>query len=102
MHLGGGHPLRRSFDRDSSCPRCVADYGPSTKENENTVATHLGERISSLRSVQFASWVYGNGKGGVRFTRPQAGVGVMKSELVPNYIETQVWDGGKMPKLDIA
>lgn len=101
MHLSGGHPLRRSLDRESNCPRCVADYGPSTKENEQTVADHLGEKIPSLHYVQFASWVYGNGKGGVRLVRTPPGDGLMKDELVTNYIETQEWDGGKMPKKDI-
>jgi hypothetical protein len=95
MHLGGGHPLRRTLDRESSCPRCVEDYGPSTTKNEETVAELLATKIESLRVIHFASWVYGNGKGGVRFVRSTTGSS-LEYNLVTSYADTQEWDGGRL------
>ncbi|KAG9126132.1 hypothetical protein FRC07_004780 [Ceratobasidium sp. 392] len=96
MHLGGGHPLRRSLDREASCPRCVADYGPSTKENEVTVAERLAETLPKLKEICFATWVYGNGKGGVCFSRSETDVNKMECGRVSLYAETQKLDGGPL------
>lgn len=94
-HLSGGHPLRRTLDRESSCPRCVEDYGPRTISNEETVAQHMGNKLVSLRALYFPSWVYGNGKGAVSFVRATPHVKLDRS-LVQSYANTQDWDGGRL------
>ncbi|QRV87671.1 polyubiquitin-C [Ceratobasidium sp. AG-Ba] len=95
MHLSGGHPLRRSFD-GNDCPRCVAEFGLSTQENEQTVADRLGETLPGLEKICFATWVYGNGKGGMPFARSITGDGKMNRGNVSPYAETQQLDGGPL------
>ncbi|CAE6528203.1 unnamed protein product [Rhizoctonia solani] len=90
------HPLMRANEQapDSNCERCVDQYGQPTRENEKIVAAVLVKRLRSLESIHFGSWVYGRGRGGVRFVRPTTG-SELKCELVPSYIHTQEWDGGR-------
>ncbi|KAG8725444.1 hypothetical protein FRC09_019172 [Ceratobasidium sp. 395] len=96
MHLNGGHPLRRVLDRGNSCPRCVADYGPSTTENETTVAERLAGTLPYLQNVYFATWVYRSGEAGVHFSRSLTGITGMKRDLIESYADTQALDGGPL------
>ncbi|CAE6523374.1 unnamed protein product [Rhizoctonia solani] len=91
------HPPMRVNERasESNCDKCVEEFGPSTRNNETIVAGILSDRLNSLRKVHFGSWVYGRGRGGVRFVRHVAG-SKLNHELVPSYIDTQEWDGGRL------
>ncbi|CAE6454342.1 unnamed protein product [Rhizoctonia solani] len=92
-----GHRLMRANEQasDSNCDKCVEQYGEITRENEEIVAGILMEKLRTLQRVYFGSWVYGRGKGGVRFVRSASG-SELKYELVPSYIGTQEWDGGRI------
>jgi hypothetical protein len=79
---------------ESNCAKCVDEYGTSTHNNEEAVAETLARNLRSLESVHFGSWVYGRGRGGVHFTRSLTG-SELRYELVPSYIDTQRWDGGR-------
>ncbi|CAE7172089.1 unnamed protein product [Rhizoctonia solani] len=94
-HLTGHPRMRDERASDSNCDSCVNEFGHDTHENEKVVAGTLTERLKSLQSVHFGSWVYGRGKGGVHYMRPITG-SELNHGLVPSYIDTQLWDGGRL------
>ncbi|CAE6459020.1 unnamed protein product [Rhizoctonia solani] len=92
-----GHPIMPVNERtpESNCDKCVKEFGTSTHNNEKVVAETLAQRLRSLDSIHFGSWVYGRGRGGVHFVRPPIG-SELKYQLVPSYIGTQQWDSGRV------